>query len=827
MISINCSWMHRKRSLEAPSGLALEETGLEAAGEIIGTGDDAQEISPQLQGLDPLAYKNSDEHLREEFGRIDRMIHAQTRRWLHTIGSHKDPSHWGMALVSREEVEQYLRSQYTSPLHDPSGMESELARDWEEADSREQLIVARLLCTPAVVKLRLRRLVEVFGLTPLERDALLICLLPQVDPRYRRLFAYLQDDASRTRPTAELVLEILSPWIASPRAGRAIFEPEGPLLANHLLVLGVDLQGDPSLFIRPVGVDDRIAGYLFGSDAPDGRLLGLISQAKEPAAFDDLFVGDPLLGQIRSLADWWQNSDVGKKSRGATVFLHGPQGSPVRKAAGFICGKGQPPVIEVDTGAALRSLHGFGLVTQLAFREALLRGAAIHWTGCEVLLQLEMDPSERSILQLHMEILAAAAAQFDGLAFLSSTISWDPPGRLHDPHHPFLRLAFSVPSYEVRQKLWQRSLGSAAGWKLEEMDQEALSSLLANSFQLTEGQVADSFVTAQELACARDPVHPCLTVEDILEGCRRRSGHGLAAMARRLEPRSGLTFDDLKLPPANRRKLEQLRERIRFRERVLTGLGFEQRLPLSQGLVVLFTGSSGTGKTMAAELLAARDMHVDLYKVDLSAVVSKYIGDTEKSLAELFDQAQEMNACLFIDEADALLGKRGDVKDASDRYANMQVNYLLQRIEEYSGVVILATNLRQNLDAAFMRRIHFSLDFPFPDETIRYHIWRGMFPEKLGRPGDEILAALAKQFEFNGGSIRNVVLAAAFRALARSGDRIQPVITLRDLILAIEQENDKLGRPATRGVFGAEFYKFIEEEAEENRKAAFDSQRIT
>jgi winged helix domain-containing protein/ATPase family protein associated with various cellular activities (AAA) len=847
---INFPWLNRKKPMDQPSELSPDQqpfqelsSGAEITAEMTGTSLEAEEkVVQESEGpdhtdsrQDSRAYANSDEHLWDEFGRIDQMIHAQTKRWLYTIAEHKEVKHWGMAYVSQEEVEHYLESKYEPQDHFPAWMKSELNGLWEDVSKREALITDKLSAKPSHAALRLNQLVHLFGLNPREQDALLICLLPQVDSRYRRLFGYLQDDASRTRPNVELVLEILGSSIVSRQAGRAIFEPVSALLANHLLVLGAGPQGDESLLVRPVGVDDRIAGYLFGSNAFDARLVGIVSQVFGAVpVVDDLVVGDALLEQIKRMAIWWQaqpkpGADSGatkEKIKGATFFLYGPEGSPVRQVAKFLQGGKEASLLEVDTAAALRSPYGFELVVQLAFREALLQGAAILWTGCETLLEPDLASSERSMLQVHMDILAAAAARFPGLVFLSSTVSWDPAGRFHNKDHLFLRLAFPVPSYEVRQKLWQHSLESKVELELENMNREALSGLLANSFQLTEGQIHSSLSTAFELARARDPGQPRLTVDDILDGCRRQSGQGLATLARRLEPRSGLTFEDLKLPPATQRKLEELRQRIRLREQVLTGLGFEQRLPLSLGLVVLFTGSSGTGKTMAAELLAAKDMNVDLYKVDLSAVVSKYIGDTEKRLAELFDQAEEMNACLFIDEADALFGKRGDVKDASDRYANMQVNYLLQRIEEYSGVVILATNLRSNLDSAFLRRIHFSLDFPFPDEIIRYQIWRGMFPDKLERPGDQVLAALAKQFELNGGSIRNVVLAAAFRALARVEGKARPIITVRDLILSIEQELDKAGKIATRGVFGAEFYKFIEEEAEENKKAARVSQQM-
>jgi SpoVK/Ycf46/Vps4 family AAA+-type ATPase len=281
-------------------------------------------------------------------------------------------------------------------------------------------------------------------------------------------------------------------------------------------------------------------------------------------------------------------------------------------------------------------------------------------------------------------------------------------------------------------------------------------------------------------------------------------------MARRIEPRTSLIFDDLILPGPNKRQLEELRLRVRNRSRVYTGLGFEQRLSLGKGLIALFTGSSGTGKTMAAELLAC-EQGVDLYKVDLSAVVSKYVGETEKNLSQVFAEAEDANAIIFFDEADALFGKRGEVKEARDRWANIEINYLLQRIEEYVGVVIMASNLRQNIDEAFLRRIHVIVDFPFPDALARLQIWKGLFPQGLAYPPDQELRILADRFNLSGGSLKNIAIDAGFRALAESL-RERPAITLRHLVASTGREYQKLGKPITRSEFGEKFYNWVEED---------------
>jgi SpoVK/Ycf46/Vps4 family AAA+-type ATPase len=227
-------------------------------------------------------------------------------------------------------------------------------------------------------------------------------------------------------------------------------------------------------------------------------------------------------------------------------------------------------------------------------------------------------------------------------------------------------------------------------------------------------------------------------------------------------------------------------------------------------LIALFTGASGVGKTMTAELLAS-EQGVDLYKVDLAAVVSKYVGETEKNLSQIFAEAEDANAIIFFDEADALFGKRGEVKESRDRWANMEVNYLLQRVEEYAGAIILASNLRQNIDEAFLRRIHVLVEFPFPNAEARLCILQRLFPPMIERPKDADLQVVAKQFELTGGSLKNIVVDAAFRASVPAAQE-PPQITLAHLIAATAREYQKLGKPITKSEFGDPFYDWIRTE---------------
>jgi hypothetical protein len=467
-----------------------------------------------------------------------------------------------------------------------------------------------------------------------------------------------------------------------------------------------------------------------------------------------------------------------------------------------MCSATDTHLLVVDVGKALRAAVGWERSVDLSYREARLREAALYWSGCEVLLE-QNQPAH------YWDYLIAAAENFQGLTFLASQMMWDPTGRFHDTL--FLRLEFPTPSYELRRRLWgEAHLPQPEAFADPAPARATLADLLANSFQLTEGQIVDAVTTARGQAARRDPLQPRLTADDLREGCRRQSGRHLATFTQCIEPRTDLTFDNLILPATNLRQLRELQARIRHRSRVYSSLGFERRLTLGKGLIALFTGSSGTGKTLAAQLLA-REQGVDLYKVDLSAVVSKWVGETEKNLRWVFTEAEDANAILFFDEADALFGKRGEVKEAQDRWANMEVNYLLQRVEEYAGVVILASNLRQNIDEAFMRRIHVIVEFPFPDTSARLSILSGLFPPGIARPSATDLHALVERFKLSGGSFNNIVIDAAFRALASNGCTT-PTITLRHLVDATAREYQKHGKPITKGDFGEAFYAWVEED---------------
>ena len=340
-----------------------------------------------------------------------------------------------------------------------------------------------------------------------------------------------------------------------------------------------------------------------------------------------------------------------------------------------------------------------------------------------------------------------------------------------------------MPDYPQRCALWERFLGDGAanvrGMAVEPADVTAL----ASQFLLTAGQVRDAVASARDRAAQRG--RP-LNGQDLFAAARAHSNPHLGSLARKILPR--YVWDDIILPRDTLALLREIVATVRGRPQVLEEWGVGKKLVSSAGVTVLFSGPPGTGKTMAAEVIA-NELGLDLYKIDLSTVVSKYIGETEKNLEKIFYEAQSSNAILFFDEADAIFGKRSEVKDAHDRYANIEISYLLQRMEAYDGVTILATNLRANVDEAFTRRLQFAVDLPFPEREYRLRIWRTLFPPDVPRDEDIDFELLARRFKLAGGNIRNVIVSAAYLA-ADDGNRV----TMQHLLHGTRRELQKMGR---------------------------------
>jgi AAA+ superfamily predicted ATPase len=623
---------------------------------------------------------------------------------------------------------------------------------------------------------RLEWLVDAFSLTPFDLDLMLIALAPELDLRYERLYAYLQDDVTRRRPSVDLALNLLCTSAEARLARRAHFATSAPLIRHGLLHLLPDPnQAQPPLLAHFLKLDEQIVRLLIGPEGLDPRLASFCHWVVPSASLDEL----PVIGEVKQALPALVNE---ARETGSPMWLYfrGPRGAGKRRAAEALAGEVGIPLLVVDLELALAANGDFRQSVRLLAREARFQSALLYLDGLDAL-----RGGERSV---SYQLLLETLAEERGIAILAGAQPWLPTGV---GPAGVLTVPFPIPDLDGRTACWQAHL-SAAGIELERGDLDAL----AGRFRLTPGQIADAVATARSQARwrAAGRIHEELpwlsdqlpTVGELFAAARAESGHDLAALAHKIEPVH--TWGDLILPDDAQSQLLEICQQVAERHRVLDEWGFGRKQSLGRGVNALFAGPSGTGKTTAAEIIASR-LGLDMYKIDLSGVVSKYIGETEKNLERIFSAAENANAILFFDEADALFGKRSEVRDSHDRYANIEIAYLLQRMEQYDGVAILATNLRQNIDEAFTRRLQFIVEFPFPDEEQRQGIWRLLFPGDAPCEEGIDYGFLAQQLRITGGNIKNIVMRAAFLAASAGGP-----IGMQHLVQATRREYQKMGR---------------------------------
>ncbi len=679
-------------------------------------------------------------HLLGRLALLERRVrHAVDRR--RAADREPDDRFRGLYL-SDADVDALLAGGGRLSRPDADDVAGELARVEAEAGAAEL----------AGADLRLRSLTRRFVLTAAEAELVLVALAPDVDARFERLYAYLQDDVTRRRPGIGLAIELLADP-ATDTELRSALRSGATLIESGLLL--VDERDRPFL-TRPLRVPDRVTAFLLGDDRPDAE-VGRLVEPLFPAT-----TGGEAIARTRAEGArlWYVREAVAGAGTGVA-------------AAGLAMDGGR--VLNVDLGRLEAGDDAAALVGAVV-REAALLGAGLVAGPVDALAE-----TARAALRPLVEARTPVV--------LRGTRAWDPSwGR----EVPVLLEAGLTPEAE-RADLWRLAL-LAAGAAPSIDGSPTVAEDATRAFRLTPTQIQRA-ARAAGLAASADgrPLAP----EHVQAGARAQNAAGLERLARRIAPTA--TWDDLVLPPRARGQLADLLNRARNREHVLRGWGMGAGPNRGAGLTALFAGDSGTGKTLSAEVVAAA-LGLDLYLIDLSTVVDKYIGETEKNLDRIFAEADRVNGVLLFDEADAIFGKRSEVKDARDRYANVEIAYLLQRMERFDGLAVLTTNLRANLDEAFLRRLDVIVDFPLPDEEERLRLWRLHLRPELPVAADVDPAFLAASFRLSGGSIRNVCVTGAY--LAAAEDR---AVTMADLVRATEREYDKLGRLTVPAEFGAWF----------------------
>ena len=737
---------------------------------------------PAAGALSGLPFRSSAEHLMAELECLKLLLHRQVLR-LRAAGLLREDQFRGL-YISDEEVDGILAQRAPA---DPQSFEGatlvptmkNLAVRIEVAGAE---ISSRLHASQvASVSLPLFRLARIFGLSPFEQFALLVCVAPELDTLFETLYSYVQNDVTKKRPTPDLILKLFCSTLQECLAMRSPFSPAAKLLRIPLIHFGTDPPDRESSFLsRPLRAEQRIVDYLLQQGELDERLRSFASIKLPARSFSNLYLPDALVTDLRktgsSLAE-----------QGGVIFLQGPKGCGRRSIAEAISMEQRRPVLTAQLDQLPHDQLPLILALQLLQREALLQGANLCLASAESLFG-----SDAAAQQKRTAFLDALDPQ-GFVVFVGSNFQFS----LADASAKYTSLSFTIlaPDFADRALLWREAIDAMGCGTSTDVD----ASVLANKFLLTGGEIHSVCREAAGRARLCDSPDR-VSLADIEAAARGQSNQGLRRLAQKVNCIH--EWSDLVLPVRSVRQLREVCSSEKFRQIVYFQWGYDRRLAQGRGLNVLFCGASGTGKTMAAGIMA-RGLALDLYKIDLSSVVSKYIGETEKQLSQIFHEAGSSNAILFFDEADALFGKRSEVKDAHDRYANVEVAYLLQKMEEYEGIVILATNFRRNMDDAFTRRMHHIVEFPFPDADLRERIWKGLVPPGAPLSADVNFGFLARQFELSGGNIRNVALAAAFLAAESGGE-----ICMEHFILATARELQKLGKMPSRSEF-REYYDLL------------------
>ena len=719
-------------------------------------------------------YEDNMQHISEELKRIDLLIHLQILR----IRQKKEvvDEFQGM-YVSDEEINTILDDTY--PANDDADHHIQTLIE-HIAELEPEIEAKKVESLGRGISLNLPLLANIFGLSPFEIDVVLICMAPELDTKYERLYAYLHNDATKKQPSVDQILKILN-WLCNTNEeklyARQYFDASAPLFKNQILqFIESPEEEKKSLLSRFIKVDDRIINYILGFNQMDTKIEPFAKLIQAQTDLEEILLPEELKKRIHSLIEHRE------RTGGELIcFLQGPYGAGKKTAAQSICKDWGIPLLAVDIAALINREVDFKDVISHLLREAVLQNSAVYLAHFDRLFSEDVkNPS-------HKNIIFKALEDYKGITFIASEEPLELDGAWQNN---LFKMEIPVPDCGLRKQIWERCLNGT----FSEEDVSAL----ANKFKFTAGQIKDAIMSAEKLAVLHE--REDITAEDLYEGCRAQSNQKLSALAKRIKPK--YRWDDLILPKEKKEQLEEVKNYIKNKGVVYHDWGFDDKLSLGKGLNVLFSGTSGTGKTMAAEVIAS-ELGLDLYKIDLSMVVSKYIGETEKNLNRIFKEAEQSNAILFFDEADALFGKRSEVRDSHDRYANIEISYLLQKMEENEGIVIMATNLSQNIDDAFMRRMHFNVEFPFPEEEYRYKIWRSLIPKEAPIAEDIDFEFLAKRFKLAGGNIKNIIVNAAFLAAEESG-----VIGMEHVIKAAKREFQKIGKVCSQSEFG-KYYDLI------------------
>lgn len=652
-----------------------------------------------------------------------------------------------------------------------------------DAGELEADIAARSQVTPPE-GFPLIDLCQRFSLDSVERDVVLLALAPSLRLEFGRYYGLLKDSPMKGQLDVDLILGLISDTTSERIKNRRYFNSESRLLKNHLISLDRHrIEMGDSFLTLGIRLPVRVLTWMLGDDNLDESLQGFTQLLEPDVDWEQVVLNPAVEGSVRTMVgnhneymqtlSTWELDKTISYGRGVVLLFVGAPGTGKTMTAKAIAKELGKRLLLVDPQQVYDLKRPIEDNLSELFREARLQNAIVFFDECEAIFQHRLQGNP------HLSLILSAIEHYDGIIIMSTNT----PGLL-DPaldRRVLFRVVFEAPSLNLRKRIWEVHLSG----KVNLADDVDLG-LLARQFDFSGGYIKNAVLVAINRALSR-PIRPVqLTHEDLEVAARTQLRARLSEYAENeITP---LRITDLVLPEETAAQVNDILAAAQSRSIVFQEWGFGAKMNKGKGLSALFDGEPGTGKTLCAEILAA-ELGLTLYRINVANVVSKYIGETEKNLTRIFKEADDSHCLLLFDEADSLFSQRTEVKSVQDKYANMEINVLLQLMERYEGLVLLTTNLKKGIDKAFERRLSFKVHFPFPEPEYREAIWRHLIPETAPIDGDIDWWAMAKGFELSGGSIKNAIVRGAYRAAAH-----ERPISMDDLVNAAKYECQAAGK---------------------------------
>ncbi len=665
-------------------------------------------------------------------------------------------------------------------------------------------------------------LTKILEISDTEYAIFLGCLAIELDSKYEKIYAYLQDDITKKRPTLNLISRIIGLNFVNKIQNFYAVGATSILFRAHLIEFVDESIG---LMSRPLKINDSLISFVFNPDnqvqipAHLKNSIRLFPTSEQEKTDTEILESDSSsfiqLDQVENLKLEilaCLNNGLANNDRFA-ILLFGKNNSGRKTIIKSLVSKIEyyqhMLIFDIKKHFLYNNIPAIESSCNFINLVSLLNDSFVYVDGLDHLLNEQFKPEmdkvvllnnlfyhlfEKEKLKKNLIVFSLNKSNIENVSELENL--------LYKKNIDFVKIKVPDLGIEEKTKIWEFFLDQN---KIGLDQQDILR--VSSTYDLTIGQMKKVIRDLMNSYPVRSQnVDESFSTQDLYTACRNESNKKLMNVAKKLSKKFNL--DDIILPPETKNQLVEIINYVENQNQVFSTWGFEDKMGLSKSINILFTGESGTGKTMAAQILA-NHLNMDIYRIDLSMLISKYIGETEKNINKIFEEAKSSNSIIFFDEADACFGKRTEIRDSHDRYSNIEVDYLLQRLEEHDEIVILASNLKQNIDEAFTRRMQFIVNFSFPTEKERIDIWKNVFPMPYSYIDIKNcdFEFLAKNFRTSGAMIKNIALTAAFLALS-DGDESsidQRKISMRHIILALKKELEKKGTPVLKSDFGIYF----------------------